>query len=104
MTVYLQNLSYQGQIVGNIDDEESTAFTAMVGKIHPVDVSSGTVTVTPPSTPLSGDNFTILDSRSNAASNNITIDFVTATQNFHGISEKHVIITDKVFSSFIYLN
>lgn len=73
-------------------------------ELIPVDVSAGTATVNPPSTPSAGFRFAVSDSRSNAATNNITVDFVTATDNFHGASANHVVSVDKGYAEFIYVN
>lgn len=55
--------------------EQNSSFTAVLGKEYPVDTSSGAVTVTAPSSPSIGSRFGVFDSRNNAGTNNITIDF-----------------------------
>lgn len=84
--------------------EITTADTAEVYNILPVNTTSGAVTVTPPATPSAGDWFAVSDSRGNAGTNNITVDFTTAAVNFHGGSADHVISANKGFARFTYVN
>ena len=89
--------------------EENADFTAVIGSLHLVDVTNEsedpvTITVLPPSNPSEGDSFQISDSRSDAGTNNIIIDFVTATQTFHGASANYTINANKGFANFVYTN
>lgn len=84
--------------------EITTSDTAEFYNILPVNTTSGAVTVTPPATPSAGDWFAVSDSRGNAGTNNITVDFTTAAVNFHGGSADHVINANKGFARFTYVN
>lgn len=58
------------------ENVRTSDFTAVVGTIHLVDVSSGSVTVTPPSSPSVGDAFGVCDAALSAtASNNVIVAF-----------------------------
>lgn len=65
--------------------EVSATTTAAIGELLPVDSSGGAVTINPPATPEPGDRFSVVDSRFSSSINNITLDFVTAGQNVHGL-------------------
>ena len=85
--------------------EVATATQATLNKWLPVNVSSGAVTVTEPSTPAggwqAGQWFGVIDSRSNAATNNITVDL---TANFYGASADDTISTDEAAFKYVYIN
>lgn len=85
------------------EDIENTNFTAVKGVVHPVDCSGGAITVTPPSSPSIRDRFALSDCNANAGTNNITVDFVTASQNLFGGSNTYVINVDGGYVEFMYM-
>jgi len=96
--VFLSTKNYE------IDNETSSAHTVLANTILPVDTSSGSVIITPPTSPNIGDWFMVVDSKSNATLNNITIDFVNSSQNLHSLLENYIINVDKGGVKFIYTN
>lgn len=90
----------------NIQTEVNSATTATLFNILPVDVSSGTVTISVPTypAPQAGDWFAVSDSRANAGSNNITVSFTGASVNFHGASADDVISSNGEFRKYTYVN
>lgn len=82
---------------------ESSAFTALKGIINQVDCSAGTITVTPPASPVIGDRFSLTDATASAGTNNITVDFDTANQNLYGIQQNYIINVDGGYVEFIYM-
>ncbi len=87
-----------------ISTEQIANFTATKNALIPVDVTTIPITVTPPATPVTGDIFGIVDSRFNAQTNNITVDFTTATQNLYAASNNWIINIDGGYVEFIYIN
>jgi uncharacterized protein with GYD domain len=85
-------------------EDATSPTTAVKFSILPINVSGAIHTVNPPASPIAGDWFAVSDSRGNAGANNITVDFVTATQNFHGASATHVMNANKAFVRFTYVN
>lgn len=81
--------------------EVSAAQTLIVFENLPIDVTSGALTFPQPVTPAPGDVFGVFDSRGNAATNNITIDF---TDPFQGTVEDYVIRVDRGSAVFEYVN
>lgn len=89
----------------SIESEGTTTVNAVNGALSPVDVSGGIATVNPPGTPQSQDTFAVTDSRANAAVNNITVDFTTAGDNFHGAAATdYVINVNRGYAQFLYVN
>ena len=84
--------------------EQNTNFTATANTMELVDVSGGVVTVSPPAAPVAGDKFSVTDTRGNAATNSITIDFVTATQPLHAASDNYIVDQDQGFVRFQYID
>ena len=82
--------------------EESSNFTAVAGTEIPVNTTSGSVTVTPPSSPVAGMTFAVFDSRSQAASNNITID--TSGDGLNATATDYVISLAGGYVEFKYVN
>lgn len=82
----------------------ATTIAGQVFQTSLIDVSSGAATVNPPPTALLKDGywFAVSDLLKNAASNNITVDFTTATQNLNGSSQDHVISADGGFARFTW--
>jgi hypothetical protein len=94
---------------GYVDEDKlsmeiTAADTAVVYEILLVNVTSTAVIVTPPVSPSVGDWFSVSDSRGNAGTNNITIDFDGVGVNLHGGSADHVISANKGFARFTYIN
>lgn len=89
----------------NIEAEASNNINAVNGSITPIDVSTTAVIVNPPLAPQPQDTFAIVDSKSNAAINNITIDFVTAGHNLHSSNiDNYVININRGAAFFLYIN
>lgn len=85
--------------------EVAVATQATLNKWLPVNTTSGAITVTEPSTPAggwqAGQWFGVIDSRSNAATNNITVDL---TANLYGASADDTISTDETANKYVYVN
>lgn len=85
--------------------EQDTTINAEAWKLHPVDVTNIAATVNPPGSPFRGMWFSVSDSRGNAASNNITIDFTTASDKFHGASATNYVMGSNFeFKNFVYVD
>jgi len=69
--------------------EQSANFTTQLNVLNLVDTTARLATVTAPPRPVPGDRFWVSDSRANAAMSNITVDFVTAGDNFHAASASY---------------
>ena len=78
------------------------AVQAVVNKIHPIDVSGGVSTVTPPPSPSIGDQFTVSDCKGAAATNNITV--ATTAQKFQGAAQNYVINVNGARATFAYVS
>lgn len=87
-----------------LQTEVTSADTAVLYNILPVNSTGGAITVTPPATPASGQWFAVSDSRGQAGTNNITIDFTTAGDNLHGSSANYIMNVDYDFVRFTYVN
>lgn len=84
--------------------EITAADTAEFYNILPVNTTSGAVTVTPPATPSAGDWFSVSDSRGNAGTHSITIDFTTAGDNLFGSTSNYIMNVNYDFVRFTYIN
>ena len=82
----------------------STPNQSVVGEVVKVDVTSNTVDVLPPENVSPGDKFYVVDARGNAATNNITVDFVTGGYNLAGVSANDVISTDYELKTYLYID
>lgn len=114
-SVYPQNFLYtdsSGQFMSApghlaimlpVATEASGTLTAGVNRLTPVNVSEATATVNPPAGPSTNDVFEISDSRANASTFNILIDFSGAGQTFHGAVQNFTMNSDAAFSRFRYL-
>ncbi len=88
-----------------IAPEVSSATTiAVLNQVLPVDCSNNTVLVTPPLAPMPGDIFAVSDSRGNALTNNISIDFVGASQFLHGRSQNDILNNNADYREYLYIN
>lgn len=97
-----EDLQIQAGLV--LTSEQTGTINANVNDLIPVDVSAGTATVNPPASPAANDTFAVSDSRGNALTNNITVDFVTATQNLHGTSQNDVININEQYREYVYVD
>lgn len=82
---------------------ENSNFTANLGVINIVDCSGGAISVTPPSSPQINDSFAVVDGTGNAFTNNITVNFSGASQNFHSSSQNYVIDLDNDYAEFVWV-
>lgn len=96
-------LSWQNGELG-LSAEQTATFTATANRINLVNVSGGVVTVEPPASPVAGDRFAVVDSRGNAATNNITVDFIAVTQPLHGSADNWIMNTDRDYAEFVYVD
>ena len=84
--------------------EISGFYITTFGETIPVDVSSAAATIRVPKDPRPGDFFTVIDSQTNAATNNITVDFSTNSQLVRGASGDVTINIDGAVVRFRYIN
>jgi hypothetical protein len=84
--------------------EQAAGFTATIATEHPVNSTGGVITVDPPAAPVADDEFAVFDSRSQAAANNITVDFVSAGQPYNGAADNAVLAANKDFAKFRYVD
>jgi hypothetical protein len=88
-----------------ISEVNSNTVLSTLNVFLPVNVTSNTVEIDlPAGTPSAGDVLKITDSRANAGTNNITIDFISAGDNFHGSSQNAVLNLDGSTVTFTYIN
>jgi hypothetical protein len=88
-----------------ISEVNSNTVLSTLNVFLPVNVTSNTVEIDlPAGTPSSGDVLKITDSRANAGTNNITIDFISAGDNLHGSSQNAVLNLDGSTVTFTYIN
>lgn len=85
----------------SVADEVSAAATASEYEVLPVNTSAAARTITPPTATKKGSWFTVVDSRANAGSNNLTIDF-SASNRFQGAATDLVLNTDGAFATFVW--
>lgn len=84
--------------------EASGTVSAALNYLTPINTTSISTTVTPPSGITVNSRFQIVDSRANAASNNILINFSGAGEKLYGSStENYTINGDGAFAKFRYL-
>lgn len=88
----------------NVETEVTSKVTATLYSILPCNTSGGAFAVDVPAAPTAGDWFAISDSRGNANTFNITIDFTTAAVNFHGSSADYIMSVDYEFARFTYVD
>lgn len=86
------------------DTERTTSLTAVLNTLHPVDVRAGSAAVTPPTSPTAGATFVVCDSRANSATNNITVNFVGASQKLYGADTNYVFNVNGLTKRFRYIN
>lgn len=82
--------------------ERSANFTATANSIHLVNCSGGSVTVTPPASPVIGDTFTVVDSRASSETNAIIIS--TTASKLYGAADNFVINNNGGSATFLYFD
>lgn len=87
-----------------LDDESSGSLSAEVGQISLPDVNTVSATVIPPLNPQPLDTFAVSDIYGNAGTNNITINFIANSINFHGTNQNYIINENMGYVQFIYIN
>jgi hypothetical protein len=80
--------------------EVTLTTTAKRGSYLLVNSTSGAKTVNPPANPKIGDWFGVIDSRGQSGTNNITVDFISASQKYHGSSTNAVLSTNAASERF----
>lgn len=90
--------------VDNVEAEVTSKVAATLYSILPCNTTGGAFDITPPSTPSAGDWFAISDSRGNAGTANITIEFTAVGANLHGSSADYIMNVDYDFVRFTYVN
>lgn len=86
-----------------VNAETSGVVTVQVNHLTPINVSVSGATVTPPTGVSTSEVFEITDSRANASTNNILIDFSGAGETFHGALQNFTINSDAGFARFRFL-
>ncbi len=95
------NIHRAGLLPVNVEVSGNT--TAELNHLIPINVASGVSTVTAPSTPAVNDIFEVCDSRANAGTYNITVNF-SGISPLHGSStETYLMNSDAAFARFRYL-
>lgn len=94
------------QTIGVQTEQASDTVQAVYYNYVPVDVSSTATIFTPPASPQAGDWFAVVDSRGNAGTNNITVDFngVTPVQRYYGVQQDDVLSTDQISVRYLYID
>ena len=88
-----------------VQAETSGTINASENQLIPVNTQTVTSTVNPPVSPTDGETvFGVIDSRANASTNNITIDFVTSGQNYYGTSQNLILNTDQEYAQLVYID
>ena len=87
-----------------VSAEGTGSVTAILNRLTPINTTSASSTVTPP-TPLGlNSRFEVVDSRGNANTNNILINFSGAGQRLYGsTTENYTMNSDGAFTRFRYL-
>jgi hypothetical protein len=96
------NLQFRHDLATEIDSTENDTLQAVVYKIVLVDTDSGSVVVLPPASPVAGDWFGVVDSRSNANTHPIKVEFGGAK--YHGTSTDLTINGAKASGTLVYVN
>lgn len=85
-----------------ITDVRTGNFVATAKAVNPVDVTAGSVTVTPPAA-VPGNWFVVVDSTAGSSANDITVNFTASKIN--GVSDTYVIDdTEHSSARFTYIN
>lgn len=78
-------------------------YTAVVGEVSQSNSTLGARTVTAPSSPAINDRFAVVDARATSATNNITINFTTTSQNLYGSIQNYVLNVNGGYVEFIFM-
>jgi len=97
-------MTLQSGVRDNVLSEVSSTTTATLYKTLPVNTTGGGFDIDVPTAPVAGDWFAVVDSRGQAGSNNITVNFTGATVNFHGASNDYVLVATNEYARFTYVN
>ncbi len=107
--VIVQNITGSGYVgyesvnPPSVETLETTTFTASRGVIHLVNSSAAARTVNPFASPQINDRFAISDATASSATNNITIDFSTASQKLYGTVQNYILNRNGAYVEFIYV-
>ena len=96
------NLEFRHNLAAEVDSTENDTLQAVVYQIVLVDTDSGSVVVLPPAAPVAGDWFAVDDSRSNANTNPIKVEFGSAK--YHGTTTDLTINGAKASGTLVYVN
>jgi hypothetical protein len=96
-------VGYESVNPPTVETLETTTFTASRGVIHLVNSSGAARTVNPFAYPQINDRFAISDATASSATNNITIDFTTASQKLYGSVQNYIINRNGGYVEFIYV-
>lgn len=86
------------------ESEVSSGLTLQLNALTPCNLTGGAFTVIVPSNPEPGDWIGVVDSRGQSATNNLTIDFTTSTENLNGVSQNDVLSEGRSFRLYSYVN
>lgn len=87
-----------------VEVEQNASFIISNVALYPVDCTGASVTASPPSNPVPGDKFAIVDSRGSCSINNIFVDFISTGKNLHGGSRNYSFNQDGAYTLFEYIN
>lgn len=96
------SIEFRHSLAAEIDSTENDTIQAVTYQIVLVDTDSGSVVVLPPASPTAGDWFAVADSRSNANTNPIKVEFGSAK--YHGTSTDLTINGAKASGTLVYVN
>ena len=96
------SIEFRHNLAAEIDSTENDTIQAVAYQIVLVDTDSGSVVVLPPASPIAGDWFAVADSRSNANTNPIKVEFGSAK--YHGTSTDLTINGAKASGTLVYVN
>ena len=96
-------IGYESVNPPSVETLETTTFTASRGVIHLVNSSAAARTVNPFASPQINDRFAISDATASSATNNITIDFSTASQKLYGTVQNYILNRNGAYVEFIYV-
>lgn len=93
----------KGVVPNSTETVYTSTQTATKGEILLMDCSAAARTVNPPSSPAIGERFAVSDAKASSSTNNITIDFTTASQKLYGSIQNYVMNTDGAYVEFTYV-
>lgn len=83
---------------------KAATHTALINNIALINCTAAPRTVNPPASPVNGDWFAVSDARAASGSNNITVDFVAASQKLYGSTQNYILNTNGGYVKFMYVN